>query len=221
MTGLVRKATLLTVGGLLLAGAAMAGIPSSANSTIPTCITVMDGSVPALCGGPLALFTIKDANNNAVGSVTIVLDFTTCSPDASVDECNAQPDPTIGSTGVIEGPFETLAYTADLSGQLCTSVIGSGTNVTPLASGRPVCCKIYAASQFMGTATVTVVRYDLSGDGLVGGLDGSLWVSDFFNANYNSRADYDCSGTIGGLDGSLWVASFFTWTAGLPCTLLP
>ena len=221
MTGLVRKATLLTVGGLLFAGAALAGIPSSANSTIPTCITIMDGKVPAVCSSPSAVFTIKDANNNAVSSVTIVLDFTTCSPDAGVEECDAQPDPTIGSAGVIEGPAETLAYTADLSGQLCTSVVGTGTNVTPLASGRPVCCKIYAASQFMGTATVTVVKYDLTGDGLVSGLDGAFWVADFFSANYNSRADYDCTGTIGGVDGALWVASFFTWTPSLPCTPLP
>ena len=34
MTGLVRKATLLTISGVLAASAAMANVPSSANSTI-------------------------------------------------------------------------------------------------------------------------------------------------------------------------------------------
>ena len=41
MTGLVRKASLLTAAGLLIASAAMAGVPSPGNSTFPACITLV------------------------------------------------------------------------------------------------------------------------------------------------------------------------------------
>ncbi len=205
MTGLVRKTTLLSAGALLIAGAAMAGIPSAANSVIPSCITVSDGSLSGACNS----MTIRDAANNPVANVTVVLDFTTCSPDGSVEECSAQPNPIVGTAGVVTGPGETITYTADGSGNLCVTVIGSGTNITPSAAGRPVCAKIIAASVLMGTVTVTVVKYDQDSSGGVGGLDGALWVTDFLaNPTYNSRSDYDCSGGVGGLDGALWVSAF-------------
>ena len=41
MTGLIRKATLMTLCGCVVAGAAMAGIPSASTSTVPTCIKLV------------------------------------------------------------------------------------------------------------------------------------------------------------------------------------
>jgi len=41
MTGLVRKATLFAVCGLFAASAAMASVPSPANSTCPTCFALV------------------------------------------------------------------------------------------------------------------------------------------------------------------------------------
>lgn len=228
MTGLVRKAALLVAGGMLIAGAGMAGVPSPLTSTIPTCINIVDGSgvtVAANC------MTIRDALSNPVAFATVVLDFNACSPDAGVEECDNQPDPTTGTPGVTEGPGEILTYTTDASGALCVNVVGTGTNVTPVSGGRPVCCSIYAGSNLMATVVVTVSSYDLGSvgglgvpDAVVNGLDGAFWVADFtafVGGTYNSRSDYNCDGAIGGVDGAFWVNAFFNWLPGLPCTLLP
>src|SRR5215475_10671403 len=85
MTGLVRKATLLCVGGILVAGAAMAGVPSGANSQKP-CILLMDfgnstngvGVNAGVCGQPALKVIVRDGNNMVVAGATVVLDFSTC-----------------------------------------------------------------------------------------------------------------------------------------------
>src|SRR6185436_19408633 len=91
MTGLVRKATLLTAAGLLIASAAMAGVPSAANSTTPACITL----VGSLAGSPDAAagqFTVivRDLANNPLVGATVVIDISNAI-DMAI--CSDQHDP--------------------------------------------------------------------------------------------------------------------------------
>src|SRR6185503_18865502 len=79
MTGLVRKATLLSIGGVLLAGAAFAGIPAAANSQAP-CIILMDfpnstnnvGANPGVCNVGTLKVIVRDALNNPVAGSDVV-----------------------------------------------------------------------------------------------------------------------------------------------------
>jgi len=230
MTGLVRKATLLCVAGVLLAGAAMAGVPSGANSQKP-CIVLMDlsnstnnvGSNPGVCGQPALLVIVRDANNAPVAGATVVLDFSTCNA-SNVKLASVQADP--GAAVACGG--KTITKTANGSGVVCFSVIG-GTNVSDLSSGHsyynglPVrnlgpsatfaCCKIYADAQLLGTVAVAINKYDLDNDGTVVGGDGGYEI-DAIGANvagpgggggYWTFGDYNCDGSVNGGDGSLHV----------------
>ena len=75
MTGLVRKATLLTAAALVVASAAMAGVPSETNSTKPACISLV-GSV---AGVPDAAGTftviVRDLANNPLNGASVVIDL--------------------------------------------------------------------------------------------------------------------------------------------------
>jgi len=221
MTGLVRKATLLCVGGALLAGAAIAGVPNSTNSTISGssmalgtgCITISDYPSMASCI-PLV---IRDANNNAVPGASVVLDFSTC-PTGDVKICSTQnpQGTTLASAptqpaSAICGPSYTVTVAADALGQVCVIPKG-GTNLpfghTPTAGSRPTCCRIYADSQLLTTVVVTVSAYDLNGSGTVTGGDLGVWLGSYLGASptYRSKGDYNCTGTVTGGDLGQWLA---------------
>src|SRR5437016_7499658 len=78
MTGLVRKASLLTAAGLLIASAAMAGVPSPGNSTFPACITLVGNT--ALVPDPVGQFTVvvRDLGNNPLNNASVVIDLSAC-----------------------------------------------------------------------------------------------------------------------------------------------
>ena len=233
MTGLVRKATLLCVGGALLAGAAMAGVPNSTNSTISGasmalgtgCITISDVPSMASCV-PLV---IRDANNNPVAGASVVLDFSTC-PSGDVKICSTQSPQgtTIGSLGTqsataICGPSYTVTVAADALGQVCV-IPNGGTNLafghSPAAS-RPTCCRIYADSQLLTTTVVTVSSYDLNSTGTVTSGDLSVWLLTYFGGGtYRSKGDYNCTGTVNSGDLAQWLAGFGAASGGAPvgCT---
>src|SRR5262245_16098635 len=107
MTGLVRKATLLTVCGLVIAGAAVANTPSPANSQKP-CIMLMDfpnsnnnaGANAAMCADPLydALHVVvRDGSNAPVQNAEVILDFSGCPAPApnNLKLADTQSDPAV------------------------------------------------------------------------------------------------------------------------------
>jgi hypothetical protein len=75
MTGLVRKATLLSVCGLLAASAALANVPDPAQSIVPTGIRLVGQS--AGTPSPVGLFqvTVKDLAGNLIANSNVVIDF--------------------------------------------------------------------------------------------------------------------------------------------------
>ena len=216
MTGLVRKATLLCVAGVLVAGAAMAGVPSPANSQKP-CILLMDfgnsnngvGANQGVCGQPALKVIVRDANNAPVAGATVVLDFSTCNA-SDVKLGSAQDDPGVA----VACGGKTITKTANGSGEVCFSVIGN-TNInvpggTPSRNWGPNvkfhCCKIYADAQLLGTVDVAINRYDMDANGVVDAGDGSYHLQaqgEDLAANYRTFGDNNCDGFVDAGDGSL------------------
>ena len=224
MTGLVRKATLLSACGLVIAGAAMAGIPSPAFSQKP-CVILADfpnsnqfgGVNPGICGINALKVIVRDGLNNPVANSDVVLDFSTC-PAGTIQLADTQADPSI--TTACTG--RTVMKTTNALGEVCFSVIGgTTTNISSAGfafyTGLPVrnigpsagvvCCKIYASGQLLATNLVIVNKYDLNNSVTVSAGDGSFH-SDAIGATatavgYRTFPDYNCDGSINAADGSL------------------
>jgi len=232
MTGLVRKATLLSACGLVLAGAAMAGVPNAANSQKP-CIILMDlsnsknnvGSNNGVCGQSGLKVIVRDALNNPVANSDVVIDFSACAPPG-IQVGSAQVDPAV--TTLCTG--RTFMKTTNALGEACFTLLGT-TNASdpsgghPFYAGKPArnlgpsagtsCGKMFASGQPLGTGMLVIVnKYDLDASGAVNAGDGGFHISaQGFQLqgtdlpNYRTFGDYDCNGTVNAGDGSLHLAA--------------
>lgn len=177
MTGLVRKATLLTACGLVLAGAAMAGVPNSANSTLGGVqVTDYDIVTPALAQengiqshAAITMTIIRDADNFPVPFATVTVDFSTCGTDVEMAEI--QPDP----AATVNCGAETITIQANAAGEVFLGPFLARTAVnvpgwpddpgsTPIRNIGPAepisCATIYAGGFIMGMAVVLVNRFN-------------------------------------------------------------
>jgi hypothetical protein len=209
MTGLVRKATLLTAAGMLIASAAMAGVPSAANSTTPSCITL----VGSLAGAPDAAGTftviVRDLANNPLNGASVVIDVSNC---LDIAICDDQLD---ANATVNCGAKTTRKFTNAL-GSVTFIVLGGsngGGNASTLLNGG----RIFANGTLIQSPTVSA--FDLDNAGGVGANDLSAWFGDFGSAQNYGRSDYDCSGTIGANDLSLWFGEFGAGTSASSCAV--
>jgi len=227
MTGLVRKATLLSAGGLLIAGAAMAGLPNQANCTLPAFYSLFnDGTNLALnlgVPGPSSqLLVIRDESNNVVPNCEVVFDFDAAvvgadgrlgvqaNCPAGISICNAQLNPWIGSGTATAGPGKKVTVNCNGLGQLFTTVLGTGPDVIVPAS-RPNCVKIIAGGVNMGFFTLTSVNYNLNSGGNPGEInfaDVSSWLNPSYDGGsgtgtYHSWKDYSGDGVVTLFDLSL------------------
>ena len=210
MTGLVRKATLLTVAGMLIAAsAAMAGVPSAAQSTVPACITL----VGSLAGVPDAAgtftVTVHDLANNPINGASVVCDFSGCT-DIAI--CNDQLD----ANATVNCGAKTTRKFTDALGNVTFTILGGsngGGNATTLLNGG----KVFANGVLLKNPTVSA--FDLDGAGGVGANDLSAWLGDFGSGQNFGRSDYDCSGGIGANDLSLWLGNFGAGTSASSCAV--
>jgi hypothetical protein len=210
MTGLVRKATLLTLSGVLVASAAMAGVPSSANSTIGFSFC----SAPNQCGiylvgsktgvadpaGQFAI-TVRDLANNLIANSTVVVDFSMC---VRYRASNAQ----LFAGQTVDNLGRTVRSQTNGSGVATFRIIGGSCNVAPggnAANGSPIsgaCARIFADGVLLGS--VKVAAPDEDGVTGVGGNDLALVSGDVFNypadAANVQRSDFDFNGALSGND---------------------
>ena len=209
MTGLVRKATLLTAAGLLAASAAMAGVPSPTNSTTPPCITL----VGSLAGVPDAAgqfnIVVRDLANNPLNGASVVIDLSGCN-DLSI--CDDQLD----ANALVNCGAKTTRKFTNALGQVTFIVLG-GSNGGGNASSLLGAGRIYANGTQIQAPTVSA--FDLDGAGGVGANDLSAWFGDFGAGQPFGRSDYDCSGTIGANDLSLWFGEFGAGTSASSCAV--
>lgn len=199
MTGLVRKATLLSGALLLVAGVAMAGVPSAANSSLPTGIQFVgsNGGVADVKGQ--AVVTVRDAGNNPVINSTVELLFGACATDPNSD-LNLDDVQTFAGVAVNCAGNVVVAVT-NASGQATFRIVG-GANALP--GNNPginvACCTVRADGQVLGN--LRVAAYDLNTSGGVNAADQSLLLSTLFAgpAGYRTRADYNGDGTVNSAD---------------------
>ena len=209
MTGLVRKATLLTAAGLLIASAAMAGVPSPSNSTIPSCITL----VGSLAGVPDAVGTftviVRDLANNPLNGASVVIDLSNCT-DLAI--CSNQLD----AGALVNCAAKTTRKFTDITGTVTFIVLGgsngAGNATTLLGGGR-----IFANGTLLGSPTVPA--FDLDGGSGVAINDLSVWLGDFGSGINYGRSEYDCNGSVGINDLAVWLGEFGAGTSGASCAV--
>jgi len=208
MTGLVRKVTLLAAGGLLIAGYAMASVPSPANSTTPSCMSLVCSTLgnPDSTAGKFTVI-VRDLANNLLNGSSVVCDF---SADADVKICNPQ----LNANYTLNCGSKTVRAFTDVTGTVAFTITGGGTGTHTVLTGNGG--KIYADGVLLKTTTVSA--FDLDGAGGVGANDLSAWLGDFGSGLAYGRSDYDCNGSVGANDLSLWLAVFGSGLDSASCS---
>ena len=210
MTGLVRKAALLTAAGLMIASAAMAGVPSPGNSTTPACITLVGNTagVPDAAAGAFTV-TVRDLANNPLNGASVVVDL---SGTTDLRICNDQLD----AGALVNCAAKTTRKFTNALGQVTFTVLGGSNgagNATTLIGGG----KIYANGVLI--ASPTAAAYDLDGASGIGANDLSAWLTDFGSGSPFGRSDFDCSSGIGANDLSFWLTEFGAGTSSASCAV--
>jgi hypothetical protein len=209
MTGLVRKATLFAVCGLLAASAAFASVPSPANSTVPPCISLVgDDGAGTIDGDGEFTVTVRDLANFPINNSLVVVDLSNCSGLVLCDNNE------LGFT--VDCGTQTVRGFTGAGGTITFRVKGhannSGGNVAPYSAYN--CARIFADGVLLGSPSVAAYDHDGSG---MGAADLSAWLGDFFGGNDPSRSDYDCTGSpLGASDLSRWLDVFFDVNANGP-----
>jgi hypothetical protein len=211
MTGLVRKATLLTAAGLFIASAAMASVPSAGNSTTPNCIPLVGSK--AGVADPHGSFTIvvRDLANNLINGASVVIDLSNCT---DLRMCGDQLD--VNAT--VNCAAKTTRKFTDVTGSVSFIVLGGSNgsgNATTLLGGA----RIYANGTLLKSPTAPT--FDLDGSGGVAINDLSVWLKDFGTAGNPAfgRSDYDCNGAVGINDLSVWLKEFGFTTSIASCAV--
>jgi hypothetical protein len=225
MTGLVRKATLLVVLGLMAASAAMAGIPSPANCTVPTYLDVYacKTSVPDPLNavnpyyGWTNKIIVRDLSNNPIAGCQVSLTF--CS---DVKLYTAVPG---HSEFTVVCPPSYIAVNTDVNGVAQFYLVGATINPNGVAAGTGAnCAQISACGVPLGFATVTV--FDENGAvGVKGVESGDLagWLGDFGRQGtigYKGRSDFNHVVPIASGDLSVWLKVFGLTNSGGTCGTL-
>jgi hypothetical protein len=214
MTGLVRKATLLSVCGLLAASAAFASVPDPANSTFDRAklnLVGHDGVGSADTFSPF-LVHVEDLAGNPIQGSLVVVDFSACT---DVQFCEDQ----LGNS-TADCPTMTVRAATDVNGDVTFYIIGGALIDIGDPDGSPCdCVEIYADGVNIvevADEPVNAGTFDLDNDSGIGGADLALWLSDFGGGANPPRADYDhdqaddclTGGGVGGADLSLWLSAF-------------
>jgi hypothetical protein len=196
MIRLVSRATLFLALGLLVAGAAMAGVPNAANSTLPAvanAIFVM--GVPSDAQA-LIQVTVRDAANNPVNNSVVVLNLNACNDYVNLSTA-------VGAGNTINCGAKTVSATTNSSGiaQIRISGVGRDGAAAPAgqfcasvtADGVPLGSMIAAAFDLQGVAGVNatdlgamVCKLNAPGSGCVAG--------------YNGRFDLNRDNSLGATD---------------------
>jgi hypothetical protein len=204
MTGLVRKATLLTVCGLLVAGAAMAGVPSPSNSTKSSnCVRYVGLKVGVADPAGLFTVTVKDLVPNVIANSQVVIDFSACGDTHSANQASQE----VALNLTVDGTNKTVRALTNGSGVATFKIVGGVTaSRTPVAAAN--CAKIFADGVLL--SSVSVNAFDQDGAGGVALADLSLWSTDFYSGLNQRRSDYDCNNAVALPDLSIWATDFYS-----------
>lgn len=206
MTGLVRKATLFTACGVLVAAAAMAGVPSSENSDVPTGFRMVGHvlGVPDAATGTLPI-VVRDLANNPIPASSVVVDFSAC-PDLRI--CDTQFDAAI----TVSCGGKTIHGLTDATGAITFVVVGGATNGGGLPagpSGGPLtrCVKVFADGVRLNNPATSIANpgtqaaaFDEDGAGGVSSADIGSLLTDLGSGTPYHRSDFDFNGSVDSAD---------------------
>lgn len=197
MTGLVRKAILLSAVGIVVAGAAMAGVPSPSNSTKPGSVNATGYTNPPDPAGNV-LYVIRDINNLVVANAEVVLDFTQCTDVKLSQNIN-------GNGGVTTCASKRVTGQTNGLGVLTLSIVAGGNGAAaPRASHDCVLVTVNSAP----FPNINAATFDRDGAGGVGASDLGLCISDFVLNPTAGRSDFDNNGLVGASDLGLLIGIF-------------
>lgn len=209
MTGLVRKATLLTACGLMVAAAAMANVPCPSCSTVPGCFSLVASAagVPDSSDGKFCV-VVRDLANNPLNGSSVTIDLSNA-PDLHL--CSDQ----LNVNYIINCAAKTVRQFTDVTGTVCFTLLGgsngSGNAVELGGAGR-----IFADGVLIASPGVS--SFDLDGAGGVGANDLSALLTDLGSGSAFGRSDYDCSGGIGANDLSIMLTVLGNGGSAESCT---
>lgn len=202
MTGLVRKATLLSLCGLLVAGVAMAGVPSASTSTKPACIILVGDNGTTV--DPLGAFTVvvRDLANNTVANSNVVLDFSACTETHVANQASQK------FAGMTVTPVgKKVSALTNSVGVASFNIEGAiDVNLGAAAAG---CIAVSADNVPLGTVTSTAINEDMAiGVGTsnpVNAADGATMLSRQLPVPqpYKASSDLDCNGAMNAADISV------------------
>lgn len=162
MTGLVRKATLFSACGLLLAAsAAMAAVPSAVNSDVPCGINVVGNN--GVAASPAFTFTVvvRDLANIPVANSSVVVDFDGCYVSGGTI---GEPGPSsvqLGTNGELgDCVTRTVRAVTDVNGVVTMDVNGLSKGSAPGTTPNGACAQIFADGVLLGTVQVAAVDMD-------------------------------------------------------------
>jgi len=203
MTGLVRKATLLTACGLLAAVTAFAAVPNPANCTIPCAIVLVGNNVGNTAADPYGTFqvVVRDATNSPINNSTVTVNFAGCCTDIKLSNTQL-------GTGVVHAAnASSVTGTTDPTGTVTFIIEGAASQGAGPRTGlvSPNGCATITATPNGGGAatplstTVLVSTPDENGAAGTTGVEAtdlSVFVADknaytLLQANYRQRSDFD------------------------------
>jgi len=208
MTGLLRRATFLAIGAVLVAGAAVASVPNSTNSIQPgnpgggpqVIKIVGHGSPPDPAGN--VTYTIKDgqAIPQPVQGSVVILNFAGC---GEVRLCST--DQAVGNT--TNCASKTVSGVTNASGVVVFAVAGSGSGAGALSSTR--CVTVTADGVPMNSLGAATADYN--GTGGVSPTDGGQFAADLFAfpGVYRARSDFNSDLAVTPTDGGVWAGILF------------
>uniref|UniRef100_A0A832I6T0 EF-hand domain-containing protein n=1 Tax=Eiseniibacteriota bacterium TaxID=2212470 RepID=A0A832I6T0_UNCEI len=209
MTGLVRKATLLSVCGLIAAGAAFANVPDPAQSIVPAGVRLVGSNAGVADAAGTFSVTVKDIGGNLIANSSVVVDFSAMS---DIRLCSTSLD---GST--VDCALKTVRAFTNGSGVATFRVLGGSTGAFT-SFGAPL-VEVFADGVLL--ATIRGAAFDLNNAGGVGAADLAIWLGDAGSGSSPHRADYDANGTVGAADLSQWLATAgaggSATSCGTPC----
>jgi hypothetical protein len=199
MTGVIRKATLLVVLGLVAASVALAGIPDPGHSTVPAFVNLV------ACDGAGALTSAYPARYQATVTVHDIGGFPVVGSLIRLSFCSDVRIYSVIPGGTVTGSVYTHGTLTNGSGQATVEISGAGLNSTGASFGADgLNCVTWTADGYtLGTSSVSA--YDENG-GLnvalqnVDATDLTRFAQDYLAVPsvYKPRSDFN---NILGLDG--------------------
>jgi len=218
MIRLASKATLLSAVALVIAGAALAGVPNATNSTInaapngPRMVLMGTNGTPvgpafggvtaqAACtangvmlgGFDAKVITVRDAANNPVANSVVTLNYNACYAGFPTNAAMLSVNQ-CGSSMTLSG--RTVSGTTNASGVVIFRVAGGGVHPGPPGQApEPTLNCISVTADGVPLGTLSPAFFDHNGDKIINGQDFGLFQNDL-TGSYRARSDYTQDGLI-------------------------